>query len=208
MDTSMSEITIAVDRCIERLNAGDSQVRDELLGLAFERLQRIAKKMKGSYDRVGRWEQTDDVVQNASLRLYAALREVQIVDSRHFYRLAALQIRRELIDLCRHYHGRHGVGANHQTQFLPASADATAVPQLYDVGEQAEDPQRMQQWSEFHEAIEQLPDNEREVFEMLWYHELPQEEVANLVGLSVRQVKRIWRSAKLRLHDQLGGESE
>jgi RNA polymerase sigma-70 factor (ECF subfamily) len=63
----------------------------------------------------------------------------------------------------------------------------------------------MQQWSEFHEAIERLPDNEREVFELLWYHELPQEEVANLVGLSVRQVKRIWRAAKLRLHDELRG---
>jgi RNA polymerase sigma factor (sigma-70 family) len=204
----MSETTIAVERCIERLNAGDALVRDELIGLAFEKLQRIAKKMKGSYDRVGRWEQTDDIVQNASLRLYSALREVHIVDARHFYRLAALQIRRELIDLCRHYHGRHGAGANHHTQFMPAGADATAVPPIYDVGESADDSQRMQQWSEFHEAIERLPDNEREVFELLWYHELPQEEVANLVGLSVRQVKRIWRAAKLRLHDQLGGGSE
>jgi RNA polymerase sigma-70 factor (ECF subfamily) len=55
--------------------------------------------------------------------------------------------------------------------------------------------------------VETLPANEREVFEMLWYHELSQEEVAQLVGLSVRQVKRIWRSAKLRLHDHLFGES-
>ncbi len=203
----MSEVTIAVQRCIDRINAGDSDVRDELIGIAFERLQRIAKKMKNGYDRVGRWEQTDDIVQNASMRLFESLKHVKIVDSRHFYRLAALQIRRELIDLCRHYHGRHGLGANHQTQ-MHAAADNTVAPPLHEVGQNSDDPQHMQQWSEFHESVDQLPENEREVFEMLWYHELPQEEVAKIVGLSVRQVKRIWRSAKLRLHDQLVGELE
>ncbi len=203
----MSEVTLAVQHCIKRINDGNPHDRAELINLAFERLQRITKKMKSGFDRVGRWEQTDDIAQNASMRLYESLQHVTIIDARHFYRLAALQIRRELIDLCRHYHGRHGVGANHHTQ-MHVAADASAAPQLYERGQMSEDPQRMQQWSEFHETVEKLPENEREIFEMLWYHELPQEEVAELVGLSVRQVKRIWRSAKLRLHDQLDGDLE
>jgi hypothetical protein len=29
--------------------------------------------------------------------------------------LAALRIRRELLDLCRHYFGPHGVAANHES---------------------------------------------------------------------------------------------
>jgi RNA polymerase sigma factor (sigma-70 family) len=203
----MSETTLAVERCVERMNRGESDARDELMHVAFERLQRIAKKMMHGYERVGRWEQTDDVVQNASLRLYKSLQQAPIVDARHFYRLAALQIRRELVDLCRHYHGQLGLGANHQTQVRPAAGEASAISPAYELGEEAEDPQNMEQWSEFHEAVEKLPHNEREVFEMLWYHELAQEEVAQLVGLSVRQVKRIWRAAKLRLHDHLFGES-
>lgn len=202
----MTETTIAVKRCIQRLNAGEAEARGELLQVAFERLQRITKKMMHGYERVGRWEQTDDVVQNASLRLYRSLEQAQIVDARHFYRLAALQIRRELVDLCRHYHGQHGLGANHQTQ-LRVSTDGTAPSPYHEVGQSSDDPQSLQQWGEFHETVEQLPDNEREVFEMLWYHELSQEEVAQMVGLSVRQVKRIWRAAKLRLHDRLFGDS-
>ena len=55
----------------------------------------------------------------------------------------------------------------------------------------------MQEWGEFHELVEQLPERQREVFELLWYHELNQEEAAEVLGISSRQVKRIWRDAKL-----------
>ena len=52
----------------------------------------MAKKMKGDFDRLGRWEQTDDILQNASMRLFEALNAVTLADERHFFRLAALQI--------------------------------------------------------------------------------------------------------------------
>ncbi len=203
----MSETTVAVQRCIEQINAGNSKVRDELMSVAFERLQRIAKKMKNGYERVGRWEQTDDVVQKSAIRLYQSLQTVQIQDARHFYRLAALQIRRELIDMARHYHGRHGMGAHHHTHQRMPGSDASA-PADFDLGETSEDPHRMQQWSEFHEAVGELPEREREVFELLWYHDLSQEAVAELVGLSVRQIKRLWRSAKINLQNRLGDAIE
>ncbi len=121
----MSENTVGIERCIERLRNGESEVRGELLNFAFERLQHMARKMKRDFDAVGRWEQTDDVMQNASLRLYEALDQVAIADVRHFYRLAALQIRRELIDLCRHYQGPLGQGANHYTQAHAAGGDTS-----------------------------------------------------------------------------------
>ena len=203
----MSDNTVAVRRCIERLNAGEQQVRGELIEIAFERLQRMARKMKHDFDRLGRWEQTDDIVQNASLRLFEALKDVQISDVRHFYRLAALQIRRELIDLCRHYHGPLGLGANHHTQKPAAAGEASSPPIVYDRAEVSADPRHMQEWGEFHQSVGDLPDKEREVFELLWYHELTQDEAADLLGISTRQVKRIWRSAKLFLHDRLKGES-
>jgi RNA polymerase sigma-70 factor (ECF subfamily) len=158
--------------------------------------------MKRDFDRVGRWEQTEDVLQNASLRLYEALGQVELTDVRHFYRLAALQIRRELIDLARHYQGPLGMGANHATARAHHPDQSAAAP-LFDRAEFSADPQQIQQWGDFHLQVERLPDREREVFELLWYHELPQDEVAELLGLSTRQVKRIWRTAKLKLHDSL-----
>ena len=50
----MSENTVAIRRCIDRLNAGDQDVRNELISFAYERLQRMTKKMKGDFDRLGR----------------------------------------------------------------------------------------------------------------------------------------------------------
>ncbi len=40
---------------------------------ACERLTRLARKMLKDFGRVRRWEETDDVVQNALLRLYRTL---------------------------------------------------------------------------------------------------------------------------------------
>ena len=203
----MSENTIAIQQYIARLQAGDKEVRGQLIQMAYERLQRMARKMKRDYDRLNRWEQTDDILQNASLRLYEALSDVAIADERHFYRLAALQLRRELIDMCRHYHGPQGQGANHQTQMRVEQADSSAPPPAFEQAEVTTDPQQMQAWGDFHRTVEELPDREREVFDMLWYHDLTQEEAAEILGISSRQVKRIWRSAKLHLHDKLQGES-
>ena len=65
-----------------------------------------------------RWEQTDDVVQNALVRLRRALETTSPESVRSFVNLAAVQIRRELIDLARHYHGPNGMGAHHESQVM------------------------------------------------------------------------------------------
>jgi RNA polymerase sigma-70 factor (ECF subfamily) len=62
-----------------------------------------------------RWEQTDDVLQNATPRLCRALRETTPPTVRDFFRLAALHVRRELIDLARHHYGPQGPAARHHT---------------------------------------------------------------------------------------------
>jgi RNA polymerase sigma-70 factor (ECF subfamily) len=202
----MSESTVAIQRCIDRLHDGQTDVRGELLNYAFERLQWMVKKMKRGYERVGRWEQSDDVVQNASLRLYEALGQVEITDARHFFRLAALQIRRELLDMCRHYYGPLGAGANYQTAMHQPGADHSQRPEVFDRAELSADPQKVQEWGDFHRHVNELPEAEREVVDLLWYHELSQDEAARIVGVSTRHVKRLWRSARLLLYDRMQGE--
>jgi hypothetical protein len=51
------------------------------------------------------------------------------------------------------------------------------------------------------------PMEEREVFDLLWYHALTQAEAAELLQVTDRTVKRRWRSARLRLHRALRRES-
>jgi RNA polymerase sigma-70 factor (ECF subfamily) len=202
----MSDSTVAIERCIRRLHDGESDVRDELFSHAFERLQWMVKKMKRGYERVGRWEQTEDVAQNASLRLYESLKLVEITDARHFFRLAAVQIRRELLDMCRHYYGPLGAGANHQTRLHLGAADHSQRPEVFDRAELSADPRRVQEWGDFHRHVDELPESERDVVDLLWYHELSQDEAARILGVSTRHVKRLWRSARLLLYSRMQGE--
>ncbi|MCG6157745.1 RNA polymerase sigma factor [Rubinisphaera margarita] len=198
--------TAQLEDCIARLNAGDSLARGELLNLTCERLLRLTHHIKQSYPSVARWEQTDDILQTASMKLYEALHNVELNDARHFFRLAAKKIRETLLDLARHYQGPMGVGANHATM-PPTPADQSQGPSLLEAGELTCDPRRVAEWTEMHKVIESLPDESKEMFDLLWYHEMSQEEAASIIGISVRQVKRRWRDAKLLLAERMNGEA-
>jgi RNA polymerase sigma factor (sigma-70 family) len=199
------EHTLLIEDYIHKLAAGDDSARERLLQTACDRLMHITRKILRDFPDVQRWEQTADVFQNASLRLYRALKDVKLQDARHFYRLAAMQIRRELIDLARHYRGPEGMGHHHQTM-QRLSDNQSHTPQLYERGGQSLDPKRLAEWVDFHEAINKLPEQEREVFDLVWYHGLSQQEAGKTLGVDERTVRRRWREARLKLAELLGGD--
>jgi RNA polymerase sigma factor (sigma-70 family) len=198
-----SSQSLHVQACLDRIRGGDEAARGELLDCACERLRNLARKMLKGYPNVQRWEQTDDVLQNATFRLLRTLRQLTIETPRDFFRLAALNIRHELLDLAKRHYGPHGQGANHATL---SPDDDTLVRGNEAVADPAEDPSRLAAWGEFHEQIAALPEEERETFDLLYYQGLTQAEAAELLGVSERTVKRRWQAARLALHDALGGE--
>jgi RNA polymerase sigma-70 factor (ECF subfamily) len=206
-DRAMNEpTTVQLQGWIDRLHAGDAAARHELINCACERLRRLTRKMLKGYPRVQRWEDAEDVLQNAALRLHRALREVTPATVRDFFRLAALHVRRELLDLARHYYGPLGHGANYDS--FAAGDDSQQRPCL--VPDQPDSasrrPDHLAAWTEFHHQIEALPDEEREVFDLLWYQGLTQADAAAVMKVSERTVKRYWQAARLKLHQALGGE--
>jgi len=160
--------------------------------------------LKG-YPRLKRWEQTDDVLQNVAVRLYRALGQVKPASAPDFFRLAALNIRRELLDLAKHYYGPQGRGARHAT-VDHRRQDASGTPAAHEPPDAGGGPERLAAWTEFHQQIERLPDEEREIFDLLWYQGLSQAEAASLLNVSERTIKRRWQSARLKLHEALHGE--
>ena len=197
--------SLLLQRCLDRLQNGEEAARQELLNNACERLTQITRTMLRDYPRLKRWEQTDDVLQSALLRLMRALRTVTPASLRDFYRLATLQIRRELIDLVRHHYGPEGAGARHATnKILRESAESAPAP--YERADSADEPSRLAVWAEFHEQVERLPEEEREVFDLVWYQGVGHTEAAELLGVSPKTVKRRWQAACLRLHNALHGE--
>jgi RNA polymerase sigma-70 factor (ECF subfamily) len=197
--------TTRLQRCLDRLRSGDDSARGELLAHAGERLGRLTRKLLRANPRVRRWEETDDVRQNALLRLYRALEQVRPATVRDFFRLAALHIRRELIDLARHYYGPEGMG-RHQVTDRPSDSGTDHPPSAHERADTTHEPNRLAAWTEMHEHIEKLEDEEREVFDLLWYHALPQAEAAAVLKVSERTLQRRWRTARRRLHQAMEGE--
>src|SRR6516165_7856733 len=111
-----SSSVVEVQQCLDRLRDGDGAALDTLIERASNRLLRLTQKMlSDDFCRLRRWEADDDVFQNAVLRLCRTLREIVPESPSAFFRLAALQIRRELLDLIRHYYGPLGLGENYSS---------------------------------------------------------------------------------------------
>ncbi len=190
---------------VGRLNEGDVRARAELIRYADERLGRLTHRMLKDYNRVARWEDSDDVRQNASIRLWKALETVSPRDAADFFRLAALQVRRELIDLARRYFGPEGIGAHHASD--PENGPSSSAPgHLHDLPDSTNEPERIASWAEFHQLVGALPDDLRETFELLWYQGLTQTEAAEVTGVSGPTIKRRWREARVRLATALDRE--
>ena len=197
------DTTAEIERWIGRLQTGDARARDELLACACERLRRLARKMMQDFPSLARFEQSDDVLQNSAIRLSGSLERLMPHTAREFFRLAALEIRRELIDLVRHYYGPQGQGT--RLAALPvALSDAPPHP-AYEPPDSTNEPSKLAAWSEFHQKVESLPDEDREMFDLIWYQGLRQSEAASLLGVSERTVKRRWQHARLAVHATLNG---
>ncbi len=146
---------------------------------------------------VRRWEETDDLLQAALWRLHRSLAEVRPESLRHFDNLAAAQIRRELIDLARGYYGPEGFGAHHHTD--RAGPDG----RLGGITDGSARPESPDDWVAFHEAVERLPEDERQVVDRVWYQGMTHAEAAEELGVATKTIQRRWASARLRLRDAL-----
>lgn len=182
---------------VESVRQGDRRARELLLAHACDRLLILTRRMFHGRPGLQRWEQTDDVFQNSMVRLQKALESTELHSARHFLNLATMQIRRELIDLGRKHFGPHGIGRNHHTDHQPGDEQGGRLHAL-----QAP-PGDLAEWTEFHERVARLPDDEREVFDLVYYDGATQEEAADLLGCSVRTVRRRWQEAKILLHGGL-----
>jgi RNA polymerase sigma-70 factor (ECF subfamily) len=199
----LSHETAKLQTWIERLHAGDIGARDRLIDHTYGRLQRLTRRTLKGYPRLKQFDDTGDVLHNAVPQLLRALDEVKPVNLRDFFGLAATQIRRTLIDLTRHYYGPQGPGAREKSA-NPDGSESTP----HDKSDTTHEPSRLAEWREFHEHVSKLPEKERQVFDLLYYHELSQPEAAKILQVSIGTVKARWRSARLKLHRVLKGKPE
>jgi RNA polymerase sigma factor (sigma-70 family) len=187
---------------LDRWQAGDRSAADALCRRVARRFELLARKMIGRFPNVRVLADTDDVYQDAVLRLLSTLTRLRPATSRDFLNLAAVHLRRTLLDLSRRVASRPDLHRR-----LPASqADDSCGDPLEDLPDPVPPPEELERWCRFHEAIERLPVAEREVLGLVFYHGWSQKEIAELFQVDERTVRRWWRHACDRVARDLGGQ--
>jgi RNA polymerase sigma-70 factor (ECF subfamily) len=175
--------TMLVQRWLDVLPQADTrrgqEARQELIEHARRRMEALCRKMFFQ-SLAGSPVDWEDVYQESALRLWKSLEDVRPGTVKEFFGLAATQIRRVLVDLCRKYKRQ------------PPEVDAS-------LRESSFSPEALTRWTEFHEKVETLPEALREVVDLLWYQDLSQVEAAEVLGVDQSTVKRRWRKAREQL---------
>jgi RNA polymerase sigma-70 factor (ECF subfamily) len=150
---------------------------------------------------VARWEQTDDVIQEAMVKLHRELRRDVPPSIEVFFWRTSKYIRQTLVDLAR----RHRFASAHQVPAAPSAAEEQSGTTPDEPQDTTHEPGSLIQWGEVHEQIDQLREEHRQMFDLLYYQELTQDEAAELLGVNRRTVIRRWQSARRELVQRVDG---
>jgi RNA polymerase sigma factor (sigma-70 family) len=191
---SEDHTTIVVQRYLDAL-AGDAPAEPiirALLDRAVSRLHLLcATQLVRNYPRLARPPlnlQSDEMLSAVVERLLKAMREVRPEHVRQFFALANQHIRWELNDLARRL--------DKQRETVELRAEFIAEPESS--GSQVSPNTRR-----ILQAIEDLPEEEREVFSLVRIQGMTQTEVAEIVGVSVKTIQRRMNAGLLLLSEQL-----
>jgi RNA polymerase sigma-70 factor (ECF subfamily) len=187
--------TVIIQRYLDALpgDAAAEPVVRELLERAAGRLRLLcATFLYKSYPRLARPPvnlETDELLGGVVARLLTALRTTRPQTVRQFFALACQHMRWQLNDLARRLDEQPAVAS------IPEAG--VAGPPLSSVSGLSPDGRRMLG------AIEGLPEEEREIFELVGIQGLTHAEVAGVVGVSEKTVQRRLNRARLLLAERL-----
>jgi RNA polymerase sigma factor (sigma-70 family) len=189
--------TLAVQQYLDELVGVEGDTPAEpiiraLLARAVRRLELLCRKfLYRSYPRLAKPPlnlEAEEVLSAVVERLLKAMREARPKDVRQFFALANQHIRWELNDLARRLDQRN-IAAPLNEALVPAqeSSSGTLSPGAV----------RML------DEIEQLPEEEREVFSLVRIQGMSQPEAAKLLDISVKTVQRRLNRGLLLLTEKL-----
>lgn len=183
--------TPALTDLIQRAQGGDEEALRRVFDTTYQDLRRMARSRLNHAAR-GTLLDTTSLVHESFLR-FANAGELQLRDRVHFFRYAAHVMRSVIVDLARaRLAERRGGGAERAT--LNTSVADAAIS-----GE--EEVVRV------HEALEELgalDERLSRVVELRYFAGLTETEIAEILGVTDRTVRRDWEKARLLLAQSLG----
>jgi RNA polymerase sigma-70 factor, ECF subfamily len=179
-----------ITELLRAARSGDQAAEAGLLSAAYAELRRIATRFM-RYERQGHTLQPTALINEAYLRL-TENRLPDLRDRAHFFAVAAKIMRRILVDSARkRAAAKRGGPAVH--------ADVDEVKTLVGIPSA-----EMLALNRALDELEQLNPRQGAVVELRFFGGLTDEEVAAVLGVNPRTVKRDWAVAKAWLYTQLG----
>jgi RNA polymerase sigma factor (sigma-70 family) len=190
---SINQSAVLQDLLTRWLDGHDEVARRRLIDGAYERLRALAAViLNQSFPRLKDAPallQTSDVTNETALAMYQALDELRPATLPDFFRLAAQRIRWLLLD-----HAKKLDRARRHAADNPPAGEA------YDESADEGPPALL---AALYRQIDGLPENERSVVDLMYFHGLNQEETATLLGVTERTVRRHWTAARVKLYQGL-----
>ena len=179
-----------VTRLLRLAEEGDRAAFDRLLGLVYDELRQVARRQLAR-ERDDHTLRATDLVHEVYLKL-AGRPSPDARDRAHFLALAARAMRQVLVDHARQRAADKRGGGLHRTTLDDADALALPADELLALDD----------------ALAALGERQRQVVEWRFFGGLTEPEIASLLGVTERTVRRDWVTARARLYQVLyPGES-
>lgn len=192
------QTTIAIQKYLDELNAADSHVPSEplvrqLLARATSRLQWLCELiLQKRYPRLARGPLNltpEELLSGVVERLLKAMRDIRPETVRQFFALANRHMRWELNDFARRLDAHAQETQLHESDYAAADPSSDSLISL--------DARRIL------EAIESLPEEEREVFTLMRIQGMTRAETAQIAGIAEKTVQRRLKRGLIMLHQVL-----
>ena len=182
-----------VTHLLEQLRSGKKEAESRLIEVVYPELRRIAMRyMRG--ERPGHSLQATALVNEVYLRLLGE-GDRNFQNRSHFFAVAATQMRLILVDHARRKKTQKRQGERVRVELTEIVA--ISEDKLDDVLEIDAALDRLREWDP----------RQCKIVELRFFAGLTEEEVAEVMELSPRTVKRDWKVAKAWLHGELSKES-
>jgi RNA polymerase sigma-70 factor (ECF subfamily) len=176
-----------ITQLLARFSAGDQDAEEKLVTLVYKDLRRLARHYLAA-ERRDHTLQATALVHEAYLRINMQT-EFQWQNRSHFFAMAARAMRRVLVDHARGVKAvkREGAKVSLESALLCSAEQSVHMLAL----------------DEALERLALLDARQARIVEMKFFGGLSVEEIAQLLNISVRTVKRDWTHARAWLYGQL-----
>jgi RNA polymerase sigma-70 factor (ECF subfamily) len=202
----MSDTTTVLNKLLVRFHAGDQTAKQEIIEHTYNRLLVLARGLLKGFPEVRRKEETAAIVNMTYERLSKAMDDLykapaagtEPPTAAAFYGLAARNIRWLLQDLARK--GKRGAQPRpDEVPIGPADSDGGGADPTDD-GTDTSDVGRV---LDITAIIEQLSEESRQAYDLIFVLGLTIEQAAEIAELSRDQMKRRWAAARVELGERL-----